>query len=77
MDDETNRLRDEFLGAFQKPTQQPEPVEPSLGLIISEVREHAKHLLALCDEMEKIIAEGDLEVRTAADKLIGLMKRIK
>lgn len=78
MDDETNRLRNEFLGAFDKPPKPAEPDdEPALSFNIAEVREHAKRLLALCDEMDRIINETDVQARTAADNMIGLMKRIK
>lgn len=77
MDDETNRLRDEFLGAFQKPQQQLDTVEPSIGLIIAEIRQDMKRINALLDEMEKVVAESKQKGRAVADNMIDLLKRIE
>lgn len=82
MDDETNRLRGEFLGAFQK-AHQPEPEPPdsqSIGLMVEEIREEAKRVyeatLARCDAIEKLLHAGKDDANTVAEKIIGMMKRM-
>lgn len=83
MDDETNRLRDEFLGAFDKP-KSTIAEQHTIGTLIVEIRTSAEDLaklaarvMALCDEMDQLLHMSDQDARDAADKMIGMMKRIK